>query len=350
MGTWLCPTEFDRARLVDMERRLQGARALLFGALAVGFLCSVPWLGWWPVALVGVQVAVYAALKPVIAGSERPEYPVAFAVVLAQILIGVSVALTGGAQSPTLIVFLPGIVGLPARFGTLRVVAAGLVLTEALIFAATAGLDPAGFSAHPAPVLVTAAASFGLLAFAYALMQAESQKRSESVIDDLTGLRNRRGLEARFAELGAEARRTGRPVALILCDLDRFKAINDVHGHQRGDRVLVETAEVLRSALRSSEPVFRVGGEEFLVLLAPCDLDRAVPVAERLRGAIELAQPAGLPVTASIGLTVASGAHVDFDPMFSAADRALYEAKDGGRNQVAVAAETELRSHAPAAV
>ena len=85
-GTWLCPTEFDRARLLDMEERLQGARAVMFGSLGVGFAICIPWLGWWPVSLVVVQVGVYLLLRPLIAKSARPELPIAFAVVLAQVL------------------------------------------------------------------------------------------------------------------------------------------------------------------------------------------------------------------------------------------------------------------------
>lgn len=333
--TWLCPTAFDRSRLLDMEERLQVARAVMFGALGIGFAISVPWLGWVPVALVVVQVTVYALLKPVIAASARPEYPIAFVVVLAQVLIALAVALTGASQSPLLIVFLLGIVGLPARFGTTRVVAAGLLLTELLIFGATAGVDPSGFSADPAAVIVTAAASFGLVAFAHALMQAESQKRSESIVDSLTGLPNRRSLDLRFEDLRADARRTGMPLALLLCDLDLFKSINDLHGHQRGDAVLVEAAEAIRRSLRPTEQVYRVGGEEFLILVPGCDVDRAVPVAERVREAIESAQPGGLPVTVSVGLGAAVGEEIDFDELFRTADAALYEAKRGGRNRVA---------------
>lgn len=333
-GTWFCPTEFERARLVDMEERLQGARAVMFGALGLGFAISVPWLGWWPVALVVVQVVVYRLLKPVIKASTRPEYPIAFIVVLAQVQIAAAVALTGAARSPVLLVFLLGIVGLPARFGTTRVVVAGVVLTEVLIFAATAGVDPAGFTAYPGPAIVTAAASFGLVAFAHALMRAESQQRSESVVDELTGLPNRRSMEGSVEGLVARAQRSGAPLALLLCDLDLFKSINDEYGHQRGDAVLVETAQAIRGSLRPSELVYRIGGEEFLVLIPGCDLDRAAPIAERVREAIESARPGGLPVTASVGFSAAVGQEIDFDELFRAADAALYEAKRSGRNRV----------------
>lgn len=333
-GTWLCPTEFDRTRLLDMEERLQKARAVMFGALGIGFAMSVPWLGWWPVALVMTQVVVYALLRPAIAASPRPEYPIAFAVVLAQVLIAIAVALTGSAESPILLVFLLGIVGLPARFGTTRVIGAGLLLTVVLIFGSTAGVDPSGFADNPAPVIVTAAACFGLVAFAHALMQAESQKRSEAGFDLLTGLPNRRGLEAGFEDLRAEALRTGTPLSLLLCDLDLFKSVNDRHGHQQGDAVLVGTAAAIRDSLRPTELAYRVGGEEFLVLLPGCDLGRGVAVAERVRTAIEAARPGGLPVTVSVGLGSASGEKIDFDELFAAADAALYEAKRRGRNRV----------------
>ena len=334
-GTWLCPTEFDRARLIDMEERLQGARAVMFGMLGIGFAIAVPWLGWWPVLLVATQVVVYAALKPRIASSDRPEYPVGLAVVLAQVLIAIAVALTGASESALLLVFLLGVAGLPARFGTNGVVA-GVALTEILLFASTAGVDPAGFLAQPEKVIVTAAAAFGLAAFVHALMQAESQKRSDSVCDVLTGLPNRRGMEVRFEELRESALDTGAPLALLLCDLDSFKAINDAHGHQRGDAVLTEAARAIEGCLRPSELVFRLGGEEFLVLVAGCGPETAVSVGERVRVAVDAARPSGLPVTCSVGVGVQSGDEIDFDALFGAADRALYDAKRGGRNRVAL--------------
>ncbi|MEA2466488.1 MAG: two-component system, cell cycle response regulator [Thermoleophilaceae bacterium] len=316
-----------------MEERLQWARAVMFGMLGVGFAIAVPWLGWWPVALVLTQVLVYAALRKPIASTDRPEYPIAFAVVLAQVLIAIAVALTGASQSPVLIVFLLGVAGLPARFGTNGVIA-GVLLTEVLIFASTAAVDPAGFVAHPEMVIVAATSTFGLAAFVHALMQAESQKRSESVYDLLTGLPNRRGMKVRFEDLRAGAVDSGSPIALLLCDLDEFKAINDLHGHQRGDAVLSEAADAIRHCLRPTELVFRVGGEEFLVLVDGCGPEDAVLVGERVRSAVETARPGGLAVTCSIGVGAATGEAIDFDSLFSAADRALYEAKRAGRNRV----------------
>jgi diguanylate cyclase (GGDEF)-like protein len=320
---------------MDMESRLQRARFVMFGSLGVAVAISVPWVGWWPLVLDLAQVGVYAALKPVIWRSPRPEYPIAFVVTLAQILIATAVALTGASHSPLLLVYLLGIAGLPARFGS-RGVVAGVALTEVLIFASTLGVDRSGFLADPAPALIVAASAVGLAAFTHALMRAESDKRSESQFDALTGLPNRRGMEAAFEEQRASARTASSSLAMLLCDLDLFKSVNDRHGHQRGDDVLREAGEAIRRCLRPTEVVYRVGGEEFLVLLAGCDLERAVPVGERVREAVERAQPGGLVITVSVGVAAAAGEAIDFDELFQAADRALYEAKRAGRNRVSL--------------
>jgi diguanylate cyclase (GGDEF)-like protein len=336
-GTWLCPTEFDRARLVDMETRLQPARAVLFGSLALASAIIVPWVGWAVLVCVLAQVVSYALLKPFINSVGRPEYPVACAVISAQMMIAGAVALSGGPRSPVLFVFLVGISALPARFGRTRVVVSGVVLTELLIFASTAAVDPAAFAANPSRTVMVAAACFGLASFAHALMRAESQQRLESVFDALTELPNRRGMEAQFERLRAGAATSGSSLGVLLCDLDSFKSINDRYGHERGDAVLRQTAAAVRACLRNGEFVYRIGGEEFLVLLPGCDLDRAAPVAERVRAAIAAAQPGGLPVTASVGAAADSGDAISFDALFETADRALYEAKRSGRNRVSLA-------------
>ena len=116
-----------------------------------------------------------------------------------------------------------------------------------------------------------------------------------------------------FEDLRASAVDTGSPLALLICDLDTFKSINDVHGHQRGDAVLTGTAGAIRGCLRPTELVFRVGGEEFVVLVVGCGPESAVSVGERVRVAVEAARPGGLPVTCSVGVGVATDDEVDFD-------------------------------------
>jgi diguanylate cyclase (GGDEF)-like protein len=332
-GTWLCPTQFDRTRLLDMEARLSAARTVMYAAVAVALIICGPLLGWWTLAPVAIVVASYRLLQPRIASADRPEYVVATTVVIAQLQIGMGVALTGGPTSPLLVLLLLPVVTLPARFGA-RGLQAGIVLTIAITVAATAGVDPVGFRASPEYVVLSIAALFGLGAFADALMRAEVESRSDSAQDALTGLLNRKALATHFAEVARQAGLTGRSVCMVLLDLDRFKAVNDDHGHAAGDAVLRAAADVLRGNLRSFELVYRVGGEEFLVLMPGVDRQGALGVAERLREAMHAARPGGLVVTASFGVAVAHGAAVTFDALFDAADQALYAAKRGGRNQV----------------
>jgi diguanylate cyclase (GGDEF)-like protein len=190
------------------------------------------------------------------------------------------------------------------------------------------------------PVIATLALLAAVVSIVLALQAAELHHRSEAILDPLTGLLNRHALVPRFLELSLQARVTNQPVCVMLCDVDNFKAINDDHGHDRGDAVLRDLAYTLRKHLRSFELVYRLGGEEFLVVLPGLDLAGGVEVGERLRAAVEQAQPSGIPITISLGVSAAIGVHVDYESMFKAADTALYEAKRAGRNR-AVAARLE---------
>ena len=109
------------------------------------------------------------------------------------------------------------------------------------------------------------------------------------------------------------------------------------HGHDRGDALLQAVAYELRKQLRSFELMYRLGGEEFLIVLPGVDLKTGEMLAERLREAIGEARPAGIPITISVGVSAASGEQVDYDTLFRAADAALYDAKRAGRNRVVAA-------------
>src|SRR5258708_6952534 len=117
-GTWLCPTQLHRDRLLDMESKLARPRAIMYGSLAVAFLIGIPWIGWWTLIPLAGAIASYSLLRPRIATSERPEYVIAATVVIAQALIGIGIALSGGPDSPTIAMLLLPIVTLPARFTT----------------------------------------------------------------------------------------------------------------------------------------------------------------------------------------------------------------------------------------
>jgi diguanylate cyclase (GGDEF)-like protein len=345
-GTWLCPTQLHRERLLDMEGKLAGPRAIMYGSLAVAFLIGIPWIGWWTLIPLAGAVLSYSALKPRIATSKRPEYVIATTVVNAQILIGIGIALSGGPHSPTIAMLLLPIVTLPARFTT-RGVYAGLGVTVVVLLLSTVAVSPTDFAADPTYTLIGLATAVGLAAFGEALMRVEMQSRSDAVLDPLTGLLNRKALASRFDEVAQQAALTGAPVCLIACDLDRFKQVNDRHGHERGDAVLKDAAYVLRKHLRSFELAYRLGGEEFLIVLPGVGLEEGVAIANRVCAGLESARPGGLAVTASFGVATAAGADVVFESLFRRADAALYEAKRTGRNRVVVAGSDQaLVAHA----
>jgi diguanylate cyclase (GGDEF)-like protein len=124
---------------------------------------------------------------------------------------------------------------------------------------------------------------------------------------------------------------------MVLCDVDGFKAINDEYGHDRGDAVLRDVAYELRKRLRSFELVYRLGGEEFLIVLPGVNSKAGLEVAERLREAVSQTRPQGIHITISVGLSAGSGDDVEYDTLFRAADAALYDAKRAGRNRVVAA-------------
>jgi diguanylate cyclase (GGDEF)-like protein len=184
------------------------------------------------------------------------------------------------------------------------------------------------------PVFATLGLLVSIVAVTMALMNAELQHREDAVLDPLTGLLNRKALDSRFQELELQARQSEASVCVIAADLDHFKSVNDAHGHRRGDDVLRDVTYEMRKRLRTFELMYRVGGEEFLVVLPGVDLPEGVAVAERLRLAVAERKPGGLDVTISLGVAAACGAEVTYDGLLAAADRALYDAKDAGRNAV----------------
>lgn len=178
------------------------------------------------------------------------------------------------------------------------------------------------------------------LADALAARRELLQAHREVLHDPLTGLYNRRAIAEELTRLAALAQRSGRPLALVMLDLDDFKAVNDRDGHEAGDAVLKSTAEALRQALRTSDVPLRYGGEEFLVALPETAEAEALLVAERLRAAIAARQVVldgkRLTVTASLGVAIL-GPHEALDAAIARADGALYAAKRAGKNRCAAA-------------
>ncbi len=166
----------------------------------------------------------------------------------------------------------------------------------------------------------------------------ERQLHDLAHTDALTGLLNRRAIMAHLEALHADRRKGQQPLALLMCDVDHFKAINDAHGHEAGDAVLVEVAQLIQAQLREDDRVGRVGGEEFLVVLAStCDKD-ATRVAERLRSVVSETpfawQGQAVAVTLSMGLVHEYPSQESCHDLVRRADKRLYAAKRGGRNKV----------------
>jgi len=162
-----------------------------------------------------------------------------------------------------------------------------------------------------------------------------------SSTDHLTGILNRRAFSEAAGARAQSARSAHAPLAVVMFDIDRFKAVNDRYGHDAGDQVLRELAAVVAPELREGEILARYGGEEFIAMPLNCDRDGARAVAERLRAAIEataieLADGRVLHVTASFGVATGGGPTIDLARLIHAADVALYRAKEGGRNRVEV--------------
>jgi diguanylate cyclase (GGDEF)-like protein len=172
-----------------------------------------------------------------------------------------------------------------------------------------------------------------------ALAQAESYAHA-AALDPLSGAFNRRYFHARLEEELQRSRRHQIPLALLMIDIDNFKAINDSYGHLTGDMVIKDIAEILRRAVRVFDVCARFGGEEFAIVMPGSTAESATSIAERIRERIEQYRPAdrllsGLHVTASIGVAV-SARDVTGRDLIDHADRALYRAKRDGKNRVCV--------------
>ena len=188
----------------------------------------------------------------------------------------------------------------------------------------------------------------GRLVEVAALLRAETASLEElAMTDQLTGLPNRRSFDTRLGIEFRRAQRYGRPLSVALLDLDFFKRVNDSRGHAAGDMVLIETASLIRRYLRESDVAARYGGEEFIVLLPESGEDAALVAAEKLRQVIEAhrfgdsASP--LPLTVSIGVASLPYAGIDSPArLVELADRALYRAKETGRNRVVAASVMDM--------
>jgi diguanylate cyclase (GGDEF)-like protein len=170
------------------------------------------------------------------------------------------------------------------------------------------------------------------------LIAVQEQLRARAYVDDLTGVSSRYAIRDLLQKALAHAAREKSPVSIALIDVDRFKNINDTYGHSVGDVALRGVAALMAPCLRTYDVVGRYGGEEFLIVFPGCGAEDAVTLSDRIRSHVAsepITTPNGpLHLTVSAGVATNRGRDMDLDSLIAAADRALYRAKNAGRNQV----------------
>ncbi|HEU5253383.1 MAG TPA: GGDEF domain-containing protein [Solirubrobacterales bacterium] len=328
--------EARRERLLDMEDRVRRYRFACFGilalALAVGGGSSV---GFWWAPLLGLGLAGFAVADRFMRSSAHPAIWVAAAWAALPALLAASVLVTGGAESPVLVWFALPAVTLGFRFDPRGMVVGTVYVVAAFLLAAIVP-DPQAAWDQRQLLIAIAALIVSTVILTGALVESDRAHRRRSTLDPLTGLFNRNALEQRLSELDGQLCDPfdGQSHAFLLCDLDHFKRVNDQFGHAAGDAVLQDVAYTMRAALRAGDSIYRVGGEEILVMLPGAGHEDALEIAERLRVEVRDRRPVGVQVSLSIGVAVAEPGVVDTDDMLARADSALYAAKAKGRDVV----------------
>jgi diguanylate cyclase (GGDEF)-like protein len=336
--SWLCRDDFDRERMLDMEDRVRPARRRTFAILTVAIASVGPWLGWWPLLFLIPSVLCFAAADRLMDRVARPELLMLAAWIGSELTIAGAVALEGGPRVSALSWLAIPVITLSTRF-SMRGVVAGVGIACALVIAVAFGVDASAVVNSPELVTAPVVLIICVAVLSTPLMRSDIQHRSDAVIDQLTGMLNRNALKVRVQELSQQSSVTGEPIGLIIGDLDHFKNINDTHGHSVGDAVLKEVAYLMRKQLRAFDLAYRLGGEEFLILLPGSDLQHAEDLAERLRARVGVETVAGgIAVTMSFGVGASMPSETfDYSTVFADADAALYRAKREGRDRVRLA-------------
>ena len=334
--SWICRNEFERARFMDLHGRLMNANTVIMVALIIVIAAGLPFehdrLGLIPAA---AGMVLFAGVQRNAARFARPELWVFAALLGAEAMIVLAIAVSYGALTPALALLCWPVAGLAGRFPD-RASRLGTAYAAVLATAAILISDPGVLTSDPMSVGLLLVAFGAVHTVSTVLRNSDVQHRGAAILDPLTGMLNRAALISRTAEIEHQSRLSGEPVAVIVADLDHFKLINDHHGHPTGDLVLQEVAYRLRKELRAYDLAYRLGGEEFVVLLLGGTPAAATETAERLRQAVAAEPIADLDITLSLGVAgSAPGTNFSWDEVFARADAALYRAKADGRDRVA---------------
>jgi diguanylate cyclase (GGDEF)-like protein len=330
--------------MLDMEQRVRPVRQRAAIIMALAILAAGPWLGWWPLAFVVCILSCFAAADRLMPKLTRPEYLMFGAWVGSAIAIAVAVVLSGRAGVSALSLMAIPVITLSTRF-SMRGVVVGVLISILLTLLVAILVDAEPVRANPVLLIIPVALVLCASVLTTPLMRSDIKHRNDAVIDEVTGLLNRTALTARVAELEQQSALTGEPVGLIVCDIDHFKSVNDTLGHAGGDIILSDVAYQLRKHLRAFDLVYRIGGEEFLVLLPGSNLESSGGLADELHSAIsESSFGTGTRITMSLGVSASTESETfEYPSVFAAADLALYEAKRSGRDRVCVAGRDPVR-------
>ena len=313
--------------------------AVIFLALFIAWV-ELPHTVWIIVLLAGIVVSHGVWWAMFVRGGRPITSGAALVTLLCDTVgVGVAMALTGGADSPAVLIWAPNVAVAAIWLGVRRSL---LVVGVAVAFLLSVGIADPGIAVRLTEVQYAVLAAFMLLLIVvHGGVVAARQRSVLDVLaateararrDPLTGLSNRGVFDEQFPVELDRARRYLHPLALLMIDLDNFKAINDTHGHMAGDAVLIDVARHLMREKRRSDTIVRLGGEEFVMLLPETDESAAVSLAERLRERV-LASHGGEGVTVSIGVASYPTSATAGRALLRAADDALYEAKRRGKNQ-----------------
>lgn len=333
--SWIARDASERARTMALHARFMRVNRVMLVLLAAClapavFIVEHPVLTF---ALATTGFLQYGVLQVLAPRFSRPEVWLFWSLMVAMACIAAGVTVSGLAGAGALGILLWPASGLASRFPT-RVVVAGTVATLVFMVGGFAIGAPHILTDMPVVVSGFVGVTIAVVANVSVLRISDVAHHNAATLDPLTGLPNRVALRARADALEAQAA-DHRGAALILLDLDRFKRINDEHGHQAGDDVLAAFGAVLADAVRGDDLAYRLGGEEFAVLVPGLNLEGAADLAQRLLHTIRRADLAGHRVTASAGVGISpAGESVSWKRLFAQADAALYRAKHDGRDRV----------------
>jgi diguanylate cyclase (GGDEF)-like protein len=319
-------------RYTIRQRRRALRYAIAGNAVPVGVATATDFSSHHTVFFVG---AVGACIAPIVVTTVTRRHPIPFYAAAYGGLAALTMlqAYSGGASSGYAVLMMMAMIWFGVQT-TDRELAIGMAALAACAYLPMLIFGPPAYPVHwggaTLIVLIGLSVALSLRALTRETQVLHDRLLKDATVDDLTGLLNRRGWRYAAERELARAKRDGSPVGLLLLDVDNLKEINDSRGHDEGDRVLVETADRMRSALRAGDVIARLGGDEFGALLMDSSDGQPLAAVERLRG-----------MTPSLGSFSAGAAAWDgkqtLDELLRRADVALYSAKTDGGNKVEIA-------------